>query len=144
MTVDRTLFDRLGGKSTLSRVHQIFYDKVYGHAWMSQYFVDKPRETLERQQTDFMGQLFGGPKAYAGKSPKVAHQHMVITEELFRLRSAFLEQSLIEAGIAEDLRQEWIAADMTFMAIIVKESESQCVRAYTTQEILNFRRPAYV
>ena len=141
MAIDRTLFDRVGGKSTLIRVHKIFYDKVYAHVWMRQYFIDKPQEILESQQTDFMGQLFGGPKVYAGKAPKVAHQHMVITDELFSLRQELLSESLRQANVPENLCLEWLDVDSTFRLALVKESENDCTRAYATQAILNFHKP---
>ncbi len=141
MPMSSSLFDRVGGKATLSLVHKIFYDKVYVHPWLQQYFTDKPQEILESQQTDFMAQLFGGPKAYAGKVPKVAHQHMVITQELFELRSEILKESLTEAGVSESNIKEWLAVDATFSHALVKETESECTKSYATQPILNFHKP---
>lgn len=141
MSVNRTLFDRVGGKVTLMMVHKLLYDKVYTHPWLKQYFTDKPQEILESQQTAFMGQLFGGPKAFAGKTPKFAHQHMVISEELFDLRHNLLAAALTEAGISEPLKEEWLEVDATFKRAMVKTSEDQCKRSYATQELLNFPNP---
>lgn len=138
MAIDKTLFNRLGGKATLVKVHKIFYDKAYAHPWLSKYFTDKPQEVLENQQTDFMVQLMGGPKAYGGKSPKSAHQHMVISDELFELRSDMLSDSIKEAGIRDDLRVEWLDADRSLKRALVKTSESDCIQAYPNQPILNF------
>lgn len=142
MAIDKTLFGRLGGKPTFIKVHKIFYDKAYAHPWLSKYFTDKPQEVLENQQTDFMAQLMGGPKAYAGKTPKSAHQHMVITDELFELRAQMLSDSLKEAGVQEDLKKEWLAADAALKKSLVKSSEEECSQAYPNQPILNFPRPA--
>ncbi len=140
MAIDKTLYDRLGGKPTYVKVHKIFYDKAYAHSWLSRYFTDKPQELLENQQTDFMIQLMGGPKCYSGKSPKSAHQHILITGELFELRAQMLSESITEAGISDELRDEWLAADATFQRALVKTSEEECARAYPTQPILNFQR----
>jgi len=140
MAIDKTLYDRLGGKETFVKVHKIFYDKAYADPWLSKYFTDKPQEVLENQQTDFMVQLMGGPKIYGGKSPKSAHQHMVITSELFELRSNMLSESIKEAGIADGLRQEWLDADRTFKRALEKNSEAECTQAYPNQPILNFPR----
>ncbi len=142
MVSDTSLFARLGGAPTLQKVHRIFYDKVYAHPWLKQYFTDKPQEILEKQQTAFMTQVFGGPQIYAGKTPKFAHQHMLISDDLFNLRNQMLEESLIEAGIEAGLRQEWLNFDATFRPALVKRSETECTRAYADQDILNFRRPA--
>lgn len=140
MAIDRTLYKRLGGKDTFIKVHKIFYDKAYADPWLSKYFTDKPQEMLEDQQTDFMMQIMGGPRAYAGKTPKSAHQNMVITEELFELRAQMLSDSIKEAGISDDLREEWLAVDATVKRALIKTSEDQCVRAYPTQPILNFSK----
>lgn len=142
MAIDPTLYSRLGGKPTLEKVHKIFYDKVYAHSWIGQYFIGKPQEVLESQQTAFMGQLMGGPKVYGGKTPKSAHQHMVISEELFALRSQLLSDSIEEAGVNDELRFEWLEADATFRRALVKKSEAECTQAYPNQPILNFRKPS--
>ena len=141
MSVDKSLFDRVGGKATLMKVHSILYTKVYAHPWLKQYFTDKPQDILENQQTSFMGQLFGGPKSFAGKTPKFAHQHMLISEELFNLRHQLLADSLNQAGIPAPLQQEWLDADATFKRALIKTSEDQCKRAYAIQPILNFPNP---
>ncbi|MFV2059710.1 MAG: group 1 truncated hemoglobin [Gammaproteobacteria bacterium] len=140
MAIDKTLFKRLGGKATFIKVHKIFYDKAYDDPWLSKYFTDKPQELLENQQTDFMIQLMGGPKSYGGKTPKSAHQHMVISETLFDLRAELLSDSIKEAGITDDLRHEWLAADATFKKALLKSNETQCIKAYPTQAILNFSK----
>ena len=140
MAIDKTLFERLGGKQTFEKVHKIFYDKAYAHPWLGQYFTDKPQKVLEDQQTDFMVQLMGGPKAYGGKAPKWAHQHMVITDELFELRADMLSDSIKEAGVKDDLRKEWLAADAALKRSLVKSLE-QCTQSYPNQPILNFPRP---
>ena len=140
MAIDKTLFDRLGGKASFIKVHKIFYDKIYAHNWLKKYFTDKPRQVLEDQQTDFMSQLMGGPRAYSGKSPKSAHQHILITEELFDLRAQILSDSIKEAGIADNLRIEWLTANAALKKALVKTSVDECSVAYPTQTILNFTK----
>ncbi|NBQ53487.1 MAG: hypothetical protein EBU49_07910 [Proteobacteria bacterium] len=79
----RKLFERLGGRPTLDRVHKIFYEKLYAHSWIGKYFEGINRELITNQQSDFMGMLFGGPKIFSGRMPIDAHMHMMISEELF-------------------------------------------------------------
>lgn len=140
-TIDKTLFDRLGGIKTLEKVHKIFYDKAYAHDWLKRYFTDKPQQVLEEQQTDFMTQLMGGPKRYGGKTPKMAHQHMNISDELFELRQQLLSEAIAEVGINDDLRQEWLNADATLKSAIVKKSKDECKTAYDGQVVLDFPKP---
>ena len=118
----QTLFDAVGGLPTLQRAHKIFYDKVYSHDWLKQFFEGHNQQAIENRQTAFMAEKMGGPVEYWGKEMKLVHQAMYITRELFEVRHALLEESLREAGVAEDLRQRWLRIDSAFMKSIVKDS----------------------
>lgn len=141
MPNDISLFDRVGGTVTLNRVHSNLYGKIYAHPWIGRYFAGKPRWLQERQQTSFMMKLMGGEVRYLGKTPRSAHQHMMITDELFALRQKLLNAALIEEGITEALRKEWLAVDATMKPAIVKKSLSDCDVSYAEQPILDFKNP---
>ncbi len=141
MAIDSTLFDRLGGMDTLRRVHKSFYDKLFAHPWLKQFFVEHPQEIFENQQTTFMAGLMGGPKIYAGKTPKMAHQNILITDELFEERHKILSQTIKEAGIADDLRQAWLDADRALKRALVKTSVAECKTMFEGQRIYNIPRP---
>jgi truncated hemoglobin YjbI len=143
-TIDKTLYDRVGGLETLKKVHKIFYDKAYAHEWLKLYFTDKPQTLLEDQQTDFMAQLIGGPKRYAGKTPKMAHQHIHITEDLFTLRQQLLKESLKEFRLSDQLTKEWLMADAALKKAITKKSVDECKQSYPTQPILDFQKPPHI
>ena len=138
MLIDQSLFERLGGFKTLEKVHKVFYDKIYAHSWMKQYFAGKPQDILESQQTKFMTSIMGGPNAYAGKRPKYAHQHMYITEELFLLRQKMLSESIKECGVSDALKTEWINADNALKRSVVKKSYDDCELNNVHQEIMDF------
>ena len=143
-SIDKTLYDRIGGLDTLQKVHKIFYDYAYEHEWFKLFFTDKPQTVLEDQQTDFMAQLMGGPRRYAGKSPKMAHQHIHITADLFRLRQFMLNDSIKEFGLDDELRKEWMRADANFLKALVKDSVDECKKAYPGQDILSFPKPDHL
>jgi hemoglobin len=138
---DPTLFDLLGGRPTLERVHKTFYDKLYAHPWLKGFFVEVGQSIIESQQTDFMAQAFGGPNVYCGKFPVIAHRHMFITAEAFDLRHSLLEQSLIENGVAESLRVRWLKVDGAFKARLVKGSVDECQGRFKTEPILVVAKP---
>lgn len=140
MAISNTLYERLGGRETLQRVHKVFYDKAFVHPWLSQYFQGKQQQLLEDQQTDFLTSITGGPKMYMGRAPKFAHQHMVISDELFDLRQQLLGDAISACGIADDLKKEWLAADNALRRAIVKTDASQCVSTYG-EPILDFKKP---
>ena len=117
-----TMFDAVGGLPTLQRVHKIFYDKVYAHPWLRLFFADHSQVAIENRQTTFMAMKMGGDVVYTGKDIKVAHETMYITQELFEIRRALLDESIREAGVADELRERWLKIDSAFMKNIVKDS----------------------
>ncbi len=124
----QTLFDAVGGLPTLQRVHKIFYDKVYAHPWLGQFFAGHSQTVIENRQTQFMGEKMGGDVTYMGKDLKTTHETMYVTQELFDLRSALLDESLREAGLADELRERWLRIDGAFIKIIVKPSREEFLK----------------
>jgi hemoglobin len=118
----QTLFDAVGGLPTLQKVHKIFYDKVYAHPWLGQFFTGHSQTAIENRQTSFMGEKMGGDMTYMGKDIKTAHETMYITQELFDLRRSLLEESLREFGLSDDLRERWLRIDSAFTKAVVKDS----------------------
>lgn len=136
-----TLFDKIGGYDTIRKVHKIFYDKIYAHPWIGQFFKEVSQELNENQQTDFMVQAFGGPQMYSGAFPVPAHKHMYITVELFELRSGLLKESLQEAGLNEENIESWLRIDSAFKKSLVKGKLEDCERRFPTDEIVHFENP---
>lgn len=126
------LLDAVGGLPTLERVHRIFYDKIYAHPWIGQFFVGHNQSSIEKRQTRFMAGKMGGDLPYFGREMKMAHRQMFITEELFELRSRLLREALEEAGVPIALAKRWLKIDSAFKSQIVKES-IQSFYAWTWQ-----------
>jgi len=137
----RSLYDQLGGRPCLERVHKRFYDKVFTHRILGVFFANKNRQHQEEQQNDFMAAQFGGPKRYGGRLPDGAHCHMFITEAHFALRHEILAEALDECGIDRVLREHWLAIDLSFKKQIVKASIDECQKRYTNDNILSVPTP---
>jgi len=121
-TKPQSLFDRVGGLPVLERVHKTFYDKVYTHKWLGKFFVGHDQSSIEQRQTLFMAEKMGAELDYWGKQPEMAHRHLYITRELFDIRHEILRQSLLEAGVADDLTGRWLRIDAAFARVVVKDS----------------------
>lgn len=135
-------FEKLGGREMLKKISKIFYDKVYSHPWISQYFYEVDQSMIENQQVDFMTEVLGGPLCYSGKFPIKAHKHMFINQELFALRESLLQEAFYEAHACEELQSKWLKIDNSFKSRIVKQSLEQCEKRFKTDEIFNFPNPA--
>ena len=140
MTAERkTPFEKIGGRPMIEKVVELFYDKVYAHPWIGQYFAHIPRDHIESQQSDFMSRMLNGPKSYSGRLPKDAHVHMVISDELFDLRNQLLSEAMVEIGISEEMQAVWLGIDESFRKVIVK-NEDQAERRYRNDSILDFKK----
>lgn len=137
----RTLFERVGGRATLERVHRLLYNRIYVDRDMGPFFADVPRERQEKQLTDFMSGAMGGPMPYVGSHPREAHRHMLITADLFDRRHRFLTEALAEAGVASPARDEWLRIDGAFKRILVKARVEDCTPRYTGGPILTSKGP---
>lgn len=118
----KTLYNLVGGLQVLQKVHKIFYDKVYAHNWLGQFFVGHDQQAIEDRQTSFIAEKMGGPDLYLGKEIKMVHEAMYITSELFDIRKGLLESALEEVGLDENLRLRWLKIDSAFKHHIVKDS----------------------
>jgi len=134
-------FEKMGGRASLILINKIFYDKVYKHPWLKQYFQQVPQQHIEDQQVDFMQKVLGGENLYVGKAPPVAHMHILINEEIFQVRKQLLEEAFIEAGAKQALIDKWLTLDDSFKRVIFKDSAAQCKRRFKTDPILDFPNP---
>ncbi len=126
---NKTLYDAIGGERMLARVHKIFYDKIYAHPWLKQYFAGHDQQAIEGRQTSFMSEKMGGP-AYLGKPLPQVHENMYISKELYQLRNHLLAESIHEAGVPAALAKRWLKIDNAFRRQITKESIEDFYRDY--------------
>jgi hemoglobin len=138
---ENSLFEQLGGRPTLERVHKVFYDKIYAHPWLKIFFLERDQELLENQQTDFMTANMGGGKIYFGKLPKPTHKHMFISEELFDLRNEILRESMEICRVPKNLAEHWLKIDYAFKHSLVKKDIGECEKRYFTDEIIIAPKP---
>jgi hemoglobin len=95
-------FDEIGGYPCLKRVHELLYDKLCAHPWLSGFFVKSKLEIVKSQQTDFWAGLMGGPSRFVGRTPRDAHVHMFLPAEVFAIRHALLGEAIREAGVPDE------------------------------------------
>jgi len=121
----KTLFDAIGGLPAMTRIHTDFYDKMYAHPWLGQFFIGHDQQIIELRQTQFMAEKMGSKSVYPGRELEVAHRRMYLSKELLKLRQRLLRQSIEEEGIAEEFIQRWLKIDMAFWGKIKNESIEQ-------------------
>ncbi len=118
----QSLFDAIGGLTAMQRIHTIFYDKVYAHPWLGQFFIDHDQKAIELRQTQFMAEKMGAKSVYPGRELTLAHRRMYITEELLTARQELLRETLVEEALPEYLILRWLKVDRAFWGKIKNDS----------------------
>ncbi|PCJ16357.1 MAG: group 1 truncated hemoglobin [Candidatus Cloacimonadota bacterium] len=136
-----SLYDKIGGRKTLEKVHKVFYTRLLKHEWLKLFFRGINQTILENQQSDFICEAMGGPKCYSGKFPIPTHKHMLITDEQFMIRHKILEESILFCGVSKELSLAWLKIDKAFQAGICKKSIDECEKRYATDKLLAFPKP---
>jgi hemoglobin len=76
-TSTQSLFDQLGGATTVDAAVDIFYRKVLIDDRVSHFFDAVDMDRQRAKQKAFLTMAFGGPNAYAGKGLRSGHAHLV-------------------------------------------------------------------
>ncbi|MFZ8934574.1 MAG: group I truncated hemoglobin [Bacteriovoracaceae bacterium] len=134
----KSLFEKLGGRETLDKVHKKFYDDIYADPTLKVWFEEIDQKHIEKQQSDFMQKAMGGSSIYFGRTPGMAHRHMFITEEHFQRRHDLLKEAIGEFVKDEQLITQWLKIDASFKGIICKQNIDDCEVANQSQQILAF------
>jgi len=134
-------FEIIGGRQSLIAINKVFYDKIYKHPWLKQYFENIPQDHIENQQIDFMQKVLGGENLYVGKAPPIAHTHMFIPDELFDERKNLLCEAFEETNAHPEMVKKWQSLDESFRRLLVKKSVKECIPRFKTDPILNFTEP---
>ena len=124
---DPNLLNEIGGAEVITQIHKSFYDVMFEHPWLGQFFYGKSKTTLIRKQTEFMVAAFNGPNHYTGDTPAFVHMHMFITEEMAKLREEILKTAILDQGLSNSIADRWLKVDHSFHSSIVKNSIDECV-----------------
>jgi len=110
-TVDnRSLYDRLGGKDSISAVVDDFVTRVAADERINRFFAQANVPRLKKNLADQICQATGGPCNYTGKDMKSAHQGMGISEPDFDALVQDLVASLDTFKVGEREKGELLAA----------------------------------
>jgi hemoglobin len=127
----------------LHAIARAFYDKVYAHPWIGQYFagVDQARQELKLVR---FFHLAWNDVIYAqlqGQYLKEEHAHMVIPPALFDLRQALMAEAMRELGHDEALVHAVLAFNEVWRPYVVKASRQECTKAFGGHAILDIPPP---
>lgn len=103
--MEKTLFEKYGGFSTISKVVLSFYDRMIEDELVGPFFDDVDLPKLIDHQTKFISSLMGGPASFSDDHIERAHRHMTIENRHFDRLKEIVDETLTEYAMeAEDIQ----------------------------------------
>ena len=122
-----TLYDRIGGEATISRVIDDFYRRVLADPALEPFFRYVSIDKLRRMQREFLGAALDGPQRYSGLSLAHVHSGRGITVDHFNRFTQHLLETLRSAGVDKHDVDAVIARINTYVDDIIGGSGRQRV-----------------
>lgn len=106
----QTIFERVGGMRTVSRVISTFYDRVMSTPDLIGYFEGVDMRRLIDHQTKFVAAVMGGPASFTDEHLARVHAHLGIDDPSFEeavliLRESMEDHNMNETDIGEVMSQ---------------------------------------
>jgi hemoglobin len=105
-----TIYDQIGGQEAVIAVVNDFYDRVLADEKLAGFFTGVNMSHLKGRQVEFFSAALGGPEPYKGLSMKDAHRGRGIAMVHFELVAAHLTDSLVGAGVPDEIVEQIISA----------------------------------
>jgi hemoglobin len=101
----KSIFERYGGFTNVSRVVMSFYEKILDSPATSPYFANTDMKRLIDHQTKFFATLMGGPASYNNEHLERVHERLGITEDAFLVAMDLMTETLEDFNFKdEDIR----------------------------------------
>ena len=107
--VQRSIFERIGGRPAVDAAVEIFYKKVLADNRINRFFKTTDMNGQRRKMKTFLTFAFGGAPNYPGKNLREAHKKMVeagLNDSHFDAVIEHLGATLEELNVPGDLIQE--------------------------------------
>ena len=111
-TINKTLYERIGGEPAVNAAVDIFYRKVLNDHRINRFFDGVDMEKQAAKQKAFLTMAFGGPHSYTGEDMRKGHAHLVkmgLDNSHFDAVVENLGATLIELNVPEELINEVVA-----------------------------------
>ncbi|WP_170771607.1 group I truncated hemoglobin [Ruegeria lacuscaerulensis] len=100
--VERTLYEKYGGFSKISKIVISFYDTLLDNDEVGPFFDHVDMTKMVDHQTKFIASLLGGPASYTDKQLHQLHSHLQITNAHFDELETVLQDALQKHNVAQD------------------------------------------
>jgi len=102
-TIDRSIYDTIGGEPALIAVVDDFYERVLADPELAGFFAGANMNKLKGKQVEFFSVALGGPHTYTGGPMSDVHRGRGIGRKHFDLVAGYLVTSLAAAGVPQEI-----------------------------------------
>lgn len=100
--MDRSLFDKYGGFSVVSKMVLDLYDRLLDDDDVGPFFDEVEMRRIVDHQTKFVSSLMGGPASYTDDQIRKMHGHLTIGDAHFQKLKSILAETLGDHGVSEE------------------------------------------
>lgn len=126
VVTERTLFEELGGEPALRPIIDRFIDRVFDDVMIGFFFRNASRERIKKMEYEFAARHLGADIPYTGKPIAQAHAAHPIMGGQFMRRLKILEETLIEHGVPEHIREHWLSHTEKLRGAVTRDSGGRC------------------
>ncbi len=120
----KSLFERLGGFSEVSKIVLEFYDRVLSTPLLAEYFVGVDMKRQVDHQTKFLSYLMGGPVSYSDEHLASVHARLDITSEAFDEMALTLRETLEDFELDESDVADVMSAFISRKRLVLRSEAS--------------------
>ena len=100
--MEKTLYDKYGGFSVVSKIVLDLYDRLLDDDDVGPFFDNVEMGRIVDHQTKFVSSLMGGPASYNDDQIRKMHDHLSIDATHFDKLSAILAMTLHDHGLSDE------------------------------------------
>lgn len=119
MNKSSSLYEQLGGESSITAVVGSFYDKVTNDEDLEHFFREVNMKRQRLHMKNFLSEVLGGPKNDRDVDLKAAHSHLDIYEKDFNKVAGHLLSTLQQFNVKEDQTNQVMGAVASFKDLVV-------------------------
>jgi hemoglobin len=123
---ERSFFDEIGGEPALRRIVDRFVDRVFDDPMIGFFFRDASRTRIKEKEYEHAAEHLGAPVRYTGRPLGEAHAKHRIMGGQFMRRLKILEETLIEAGVPDRVREHWLRHTLSLQAQVTRDPGGRC------------------
>ena len=137
MSEEKTLFERLGGETSLREIIDCFIDRVFADRMIGFFFRNADRARLKEMEYQLAAEFLGADVKYTGKPLGKAHVNHPIMGGHFARRRQIFKETLEHFQVAEEIQLALLNHTDALRPLITPESGSDCDPIAARRRVLN-------